>query len=98
LPTHGNGEVPVLGKLPYSLSTVLLGYDQWCVVFFLWFFVFRPGGTTKTYPEANSSGCWMKALKVDENGFKWMKNGQNGWIFGYNNVFLGPNFAKIGQR
>jgi hypothetical protein len=36
----------------------------------------------------------MKALKVDENGFKWMKNGQNGLIFGDKNVFLGPNFAK----
>jgi hypothetical protein len=51
------------------------GCMQQC--FFYDFLFFRPGGTTKTYPEANSSGCWMKSLKVDENGFKWMKNGQN---------------------
>jgi hypothetical protein len=48
---------------------------------FLWFFVFRPGDTTKTYPEANSSGCWMKALKVDE-------------FMATRMFFLGPNFAK----
>jgi hypothetical protein len=63
-------------------------------VFFLWFFVFSPGGTTKTYLEANSSGCWMKALKVDENGFKWMKNGQNGWFFGDKDVFFGSKFRQ----
>jgi hypothetical protein len=64
------------------------------VVFFLWFFVFRPGGTTKTYPEANSSGYWMKGLKVDENGFKWMKNDQMDEFLATKMFFLDPNFAK----
>jgi hypothetical protein len=50
-------------------------------------FFFRLGGTTKTYPETNSFGCWMKALKVDENG-------QNGLIFGDNYVFFGSKFCQ----
>ena len=41
----------------------------------------------------------MKALKVDENEFKWMKNGQNGRIFGDKNGFFGLQISpKIGQR
>jgi hypothetical protein len=56
-------------------------------VFFLWFFVFRPGGTTKTYLEANSSGCWMKALKVDEKWSKWM-------IFWRQEFFFGSKFRQ----
>jgi hypothetical protein len=63
-------------------------------VFFLWFFVFRPGGTTKTYPEANSSGCWMKALKVDRKWVQMDENSQNGWIFGDQNVFFGSKFRQ----
>ena len=42
-------------------------------VFFLRFFIFRPGGTAKTHREANSSSCWMKSPKVDESWFIWMK-------------------------
>jgi hypothetical protein len=64
------------------------------LVFFLRFFVFRLGGTTKTYPEANSSGCWMKALKVDENGFKWMKKVKMFEFLATIMFFLDPNFAK----
>jgi hypothetical protein len=63
-------------------------------VFFLWFFVIRLGGTTKTYPEANSSGCWMKALKEDENGFKWRKMVKMDDFLATRMFFLGPNFAK----
>jgi hypothetical protein len=81
-----------------NVKTILILSDTssflFYAMFFLWFFIFRPGGTTKTYPEANSSGCWMKSLKVDEKGFKWMKKSQNGWIFGNQNVFLESKFRQ----
>ena len=60
-------------------------YSKYCLVsykikymatkepmFFLQFFIFRPSGNTKTYSGANSSSCWMKILKVDENESKLM--------------------------
>jgi hypothetical protein len=36
----------------------------------------------------------MKALKVDENGFKWMKKVKMDEFLATIMFFLGPNFAK----
>jgi hypothetical protein len=36
----------------------------------------------------------MKGLKVDENGFKWMKNDQMDEFLATKMFFLDPNFAK----
>jgi hypothetical protein len=36
----------------------------------------------------------MKALKVDENGFKWMKMVKMDEFLATRMFFLGPNFAK----
>jgi hypothetical protein len=36
----------------------------------------------------------MKALKVDENGFKWMKMVKKDEFLATRMFFLGPNFTK----
>jgi hypothetical protein len=36
----------------------------------------------------------MKALKVDENGFKWMKKVKMDELLATRIYYLGPNFAK----
>jgi hypothetical protein len=36
----------------------------------------------------------MKALKVDEKGFKWMKMVKMDEFLATSTFFLGPNFAK----
>ena len=64
------------------------------IAFFLGFFIFCLCGTTKTYSETNSSRCMMKALKVDENRFKWMKLVQMDEFLVTRMFILAPFFAK----
>ena len=71
--------------------SALGGYEA---LVFLRFFIFCPGGITKTYPEANSSRCWMKSPKVDENGFKWMKMVNMDKFLVTRMFFWSPNFVK----